>query len=177
MSYRCADGYCIQKLHLFACMGPAAVRQVAPETSGGAVVGLVDCAMSNGVTVPTTAMGCLQSGGRLADAGRATSPAPPPPAAPADIPPETPPAPPVAASAEPQSREGGVTSVSPDGTDACAPYSPGTIDRVRCGWVTGPERDRYVPTVGRSAGLKAQMDCIPVRDDEARYRACLAKPL
>jgi hypothetical protein len=49
------------------------------------------------------------------------------------------------------------------------------VQRLRCEWVTGPERDRYVPYAGRSAGLAARMDCLPDRDDPARYAACLAE--
>jgi hypothetical protein len=46
--------------------------------------------------------------------------------------------------------------------------------RLRCEWVTGPERDRFVLPPGREASLRARMDCIPDRDDPARYAACIA---
>jgi hypothetical protein len=61
------------------------------------------------------------------------------------------------------------------GTDPCAPYARNPVQRLRCEWVTGPERDRYVPYLGRGAGLAARMDCLPDRDDPPRYAACLAE--
>ena len=58
--------------------------------------------------------------------------------------------------------------------DPCAPYVRDPVQRLRCAWVTGPERDRFVPPAGRDAGLQTQMDCIPDRDDPERYAACVA---
>jgi hypothetical protein len=61
------------------------------------------------------------------------------------------------------------------GTDPCAPYARDPVQRLRCRWVTGPERDRFVLPAGRGAGLRTRMDCIPDRDDPARYAACVAR--
>ena len=61
------------------------------------------------------------------------------------------------------------------GTDPCAPYARDPVQRLRCRWVTGPERDRCVLPAGRGAGLRTRMDCIPDRDDPARYAACVAR--
>ena len=59
--------------------------------------------------------------------------------------------------------------------DPCAPYARDPVQRLRCAWVTGPERDRFVPPAGRGASLRTRMDCIPDRDDPARYAACVAR--
>src|SRR4051794_18146220 len=61
------------------------------------------------------------------------------------------------------------------GTDPCAPYARDPVQRLRCQWVTGPERDRFVLPAGRGAGLRTRMDCIPDRDDPERYAACVAR--
>ena len=61
------------------------------------------------------------------------------------------------------------------GTDPCAPYARDPVQRLRCAWVTGPERDRFVPPGGRGASLRTRMDCIPDRDDPGRYAACVAR--
>src|SRR4051794_29348677 len=61
------------------------------------------------------------------------------------------------------------------GADPCAPYARDPVQRLRCAWVTGPERDRFVPPAGRGASLRTRMDCIPDRDDPARYAACVAR--
>ena len=61
------------------------------------------------------------------------------------------------------------------GADPCAPYARDPVQRLRCAWVTGPERDRFVPPAGRGAGLRTRMDCIPDRDDPGRYAACVAR--
>jgi hypothetical protein len=58
--------------------------------------------------------------------------------------------------------------------DPCAPYARDPVQRLRCAMVTGPERDKYVPPAGRDADLRTRMDCIPDRDDPARYAACVA---
>ena len=58
--------------------------------------------------------------------------------------------------------------------DPCAPYARDPVQRLRCAWVTGPERDRFVPPAGRGASLRTRMDCIPDRDDPGRYAACVA---
>lgn len=176
LSYQCGDGYCIRKRHLFACMGPAQVQQVGPETSVGAAANrdFVDCITLNGGTVPTTAMGCLQLGGRLAGEAREASPAASPAGDPTEAVQETlEPATPGDADLQP--REGVITQDGRGADDPCAAYAPGTIERVRCGWVTGSQRDAYVPAIGRTASLRVQMDCIPFRDEEARYRSCLER--
>ena len=41
--------------------------------------------------------------------------------------------------------------------------------------MTEPERDRFVLPAGRGASLRTRMDCIPDRDDPARYTACVAR--
>jgi hypothetical protein len=61
------------------------------------------------------------------------------------------------------------------GTDPCAPYARDPVQRLRCRWVTGPERDRFVLPAGRGAGLRTRMDCIPDRDDPEQYAACVAR--
>jgi hypothetical protein len=61
------------------------------------------------------------------------------------------------------------------GTDPCVPYARDPVQRLRCRWVTGPERDRFVLPAGRGAGLRTRMDCIPDRDDPERYAACVAR--
>jgi hypothetical protein len=68
----------------------------------------------------------------------------------------------------------GPSPVAP-ATDACAPYVASPVDRLRCQWVTGPQRDWYVPGVGRSASLRTQMACVPDREDPDRYAACVAR--
>ena len=81
------------------------------------------------------------------------------------------PAPPVPSASEP-------TLVGPKrdgGTDPCAPYARDPVQRLRCAWVTGPERDRFVLPAGRGASLRTRMDCIPDRDDPGRYAACVAR--
>jgi hypothetical protein len=74
----------------------------------------------------------------------------------------------------------GASSVAPApatvaSADACAPYRASPVDRLRCQWATGPQRDWYVPGVGRSASLRTQMACIPDKDDPDRYAACVAR--
>jgi len=64
--------------------------------------------------------------------------------------------------------------VADGAADPCAPYARDPVLRLRCEWVTGPERDRFVLPPGREASLRARMDCIPDRDDPARYAACIA---
>jgi hypothetical protein len=59
--------------------------------------------------------------------------------------------------------------------EPCAPYARDPVQRLRCAWVTGPERDRFVPPAGRGASLRTRMDCIPDRDDPGRYAACVAR--
>ena len=59
--------------------------------------------------------------------------------------------------------------------DPCAPYARDPVQRLRCGWVTGPERDRFVLPAGRGASLRTRMACIPDRDDPERYAACVAR--
>jgi len=59
--------------------------------------------------------------------------------------------------------------------EPCAPYARDPVQRLRCAWVTGPERDRFVLPAGRGAGLRTRMDCIPDRDDPERYAACVAR--
>src|SRR4051795_6033135 len=59
--------------------------------------------------------------------------------------------------------------------DPCAPYARDPVQRLRCRWVTGPERDRFVLPAGRGAGLRTRMDCIPDRDDPEQYAACVAR--
>jgi hypothetical protein len=59
--------------------------------------------------------------------------------------------------------------------DPCAPYARDPVQRLRCAWVTGPDRELFVPLEGRSASLRQQMDCLPDRDDPARYAACLGR--
>jgi hypothetical protein len=59
--------------------------------------------------------------------------------------------------------------------EPCAPYARDPVQRLRCAWVTGPERDRFVPPAGRGASLRTRMDCIPDRDDPARYTASVAR--
>jgi hypothetical protein len=178
LSYRCDDGYCIRKQHLFACMGPTPVRQVPsePSDSAGPAADFVDCAMPSGATVPTTAMGCLKLGGRLAGAAQE---------APSAAPVVSEPSGPVGDTGE--STGSGIAGSQPPDPgvegkvgrtdDVCAAFASGTIERTRCEWVTGPQRDAYVPAIGRTASLRAQMDCIPFRDEEPRYRACLARTL
>jgi len=61
------------------------------------------------------------------------------------------------------------------GTDPCAACATDPVQRLRCSWVTGPDRDRYVPSLGRDASPQTQMNCIPDRDDPARYAACVAR--
>src|SRR3954471_17246326 len=61
------------------------------------------------------------------------------------------------------------------GADPCAPYARDPVQRLRCAWVTGPERDRFVPPAGRGAGLRTRMGCIPDRDAPGRYAACVAR--
>src|SRR3954447_22850942 len=61
------------------------------------------------------------------------------------------------------------------GADPCAPYARDPVQRLRCAWVTGPERDRFVPPAGRGAGLRTRGGCMPGRDDPARYAACVAR--
>jgi hypothetical protein len=59
--------------------------------------------------------------------------------------------------------------------DPCAPYALDPVQRLRCEWVTGPERDRFVLPAGRGASLRTRMDCIPDRDDPGRYATCVAR--
>ena len=59
--------------------------------------------------------------------------------------------------------------------DPCAPYARDPVQRLRCAWVTGPERDRFVLPAGHGVSLRTRMDCIPDRDDPARYAACVAR--
>jgi hypothetical protein len=47
------------------------------------------------------------------------------------------------------------------GSDPCAPYAHDPVQRLRCAWVTGPERDRFVPPAGRGASLRTRMDASP----------------
>jgi hypothetical protein len=70
---------------------------------------------------------------------------------------------------------GAATERTTTSGDACVAYAASPVDRLRCQWVTGPERDRYVPEIGRSASLRTQMACIPDRDDAERYAACIAR--
>ena len=87
-----------------------------------------------------------------------------PPAAEAPLPPLPPsPAPSLARPAAPRR------------ADPCAPYARDPVQRLRCAWVTGPERDRFVPPAGHGASLRTRMDCIPDRDDPGRYAACIAR--
>lgn len=60
--------------------------------------------------------------------------------------------------------------------ESCAAYAREPVNHLRCAWVTGPDRDRYVPFAGRAASLRRRMDCLPDRDDPGRYAACLAEP-
>ena len=81
------------------------------------------------------------------------------------------PAPPVPSASEPN-RDGAARD---GGTDPCAPFALDPVQRLRCAWVTGPERDRFVLPAGRGASLRTRMDCIPDRDDPGRYAACVAR--
>ena len=81
------------------------------------------------------------------------------------------PAPPVPSTSEPN-RDGAARD---GGTDPCAPFALDPVQRLRCAWVTGPERDRFVLPAGRGASLRTRMDCIPDRDDPGRYAACVAR--
>jgi hypothetical protein len=189
ISERCLDGYCMTKLRLFACSGPNTVKPVGEPSSADAK--LMTCYLPNVTSIQTDAEGCLKVGGGISppaspsplSGGGAISPDPRPLASPAAPPERTTP---------PASNDAGLdeftvtlTPAAPSpapsptaplaGGDPCVPYAGSPVDRLRCRWVTGPERDRYVLEIGRSASLRTQMACIPDRDDAERYAACIAR--
>jgi hypothetical protein len=152
VSSRCRGAACVTSTYLYACRRPG----------------------ENGSTSSTA-----RPGADLLAAPAAAPPAQQEPPAPAAAPPAptgarallpSTPATPLGGSSRPTATAG-----SGAGTDPCAPYAADPVQRLRCSWVTGPDRDRYVPSVGRDASLRTQMNCIPDRDDPARYAACVAR--
>jgi hypothetical protein len=168
VSDRCVGATCATRSYLFACRRPG-------EGGTGAAAGPGPTQS----TVPGPGAGLLASPPDLPPpppADRVSTQELPPPAA-GPAPTRQPAAPPTPA--PPLGRPPGPAAASAarsgSSGDPCAPYAHDPVQRLRCGWVTGPERDRYVPSVGRDASLQTQMNCIPDRDDPARYAACVAR--
>lgn len=59
--------------------------------------------------------------------------------------------------------------------DPCTAYQNDNIARVRCEWITGPQRAEYVPPAGEGAPLDVQISCLPVRDRSQQYGNCIAQ--
>jgi len=59
--------------------------------------------------------------------------------------------------------------------DSCTAYENDNIARVRCEWITGPQRAEYVPAAGEGAPLDVQISCLPVRDRPQQYGSCIAQ--
>ena len=59
--------------------------------------------------------------------------------------------------------------------DPCTAYQNDNIARVRCEWISGPQRAEYVPPAGEGAPLDVQISCLPVRDRSQQYGNCIAQ--
>ena len=168
VSLQCADDACRSKRHLFACGGRMPVRATALE-----------------VPAPAT----------LQQAEPLVAPAPPlvisseVPASSSEI--AAPEAAPAGASASPDDfwdrpfEEPVVVRAAPTRpspppmeqesyfSDDCAQYLGDQAMHLRCQWLTGPDRDDYIPAIGRDVPLATQMRCHPLRDELVPYEDCI----
>jgi hypothetical protein len=161
LSTRCLDAYCTARLNLFACAGPNVVRGVdqMPARPAGSAA-----------TQPPVPMPAYQ-------------PTQPPPQPAALAPPQqnavqTPaalPGTPAANDAFWDQPSGAASGTTAPAADPCAPYENDNIARIRCEWVTGPQRAEYVPAAGQNAPLDTQISCLPVRDRGQQYADCIRR--
>ena len=171
VSSRCRGAICMTSTYLYACRRPGETGATSAIPGPGASV-----TPGPGAELLATPADVPPAQQEL-PAPVAAPPAPPP--APAAGPPVAAngraPLPPTPAPRLGSSPSPAVAAAPVAGTDPCAAYASDPVQRLRCGWVTGPDRDRYVPSVGRDASLQTRMNCIPDRDNPARYAACVAR--
>ena len=153
VSSRCRGAACVTNTYLYACRRPGEDGSIPTGTPGPGA----DLLAAPAAAPPTQ----LEL--------PAPTAAPPVPAE------SRPPLPPTPAPRLGSPPGPAVATAPAAGTDPCAAYATDPVQRLRCSWVTGPDRDRYVPSLGRDASLQTQMNCIPDRDDPARYAACVAR--
>jgi hypothetical protein len=166
VSLQCSDDACRSKRHLFACGGRMPVRaiaqQVPPPTTPEQAEPLVAPASPPVVTseLPPPEI----TGSQRAPAGTP---------APADDFWQRPFERPVVVRAAPTRPPSPPVEQESYFSDECAQYLSDQAMHLRCQWLTGPDRDDYIPAIGLDAPLATQMRCYPLRDELEQYRDCI----
>jgi hypothetical protein len=167
VSLQCADDTCHSRRHLFACGGRMPVRLTAPEVPSPATLQQAEPLVAPAPPPVVTS----------------EVPAPPPEIAASQVTPAGAPAPaddfwdrpfdgPVVVRAAPTRPSPAVEQESYF-SDDCAQYLGDQAMHLRCQWLTGPDRDDYIPAVGRDVPLATQMRCYPLRDELVQYEDCI----